>query len=71
MPELQVISGSAMLEKITVIGNDGNDMVPVEVDRLIIAPAETYDIVVTIAENMSYEFRATRRGQNRIFFSCG
>jgi CopA family copper-resistance protein len=45
--------------KITVIGNDGNDMVPVEVDRLIIAPAETYDLVVTVPEDMSYEFRAT------------
>jgi FtsP/CotA-like multicopper oxidase with cupredoxin domain len=34
-------------------------MVPVEVDRLIIAPSETYDLIVTIPENMSYEFRAT------------
>ena len=45
--------------KITVIANDGNDVEPVEVDRLIIAVAETYDIVVTIPQNMSYEFRAT------------
>lgn len=45
--------------KITVIGNDGNDVVPVQVDRLIIAPAETYDLMVTLSENMSYEFRAT------------
>ena len=45
--------------KITVIGNDGNDVDPVEVDRLIIAPAETYDLMVTIPENMSYEFSAT------------
>lgn len=45
--------------KITVIGNDGNDVEPVEVDRLIIAPAETYDVVVTVPEDMSYEFRAT------------
>ena len=53
--------------KITVIGNDGNDMVPVEVDRLIIAPAETYDVVVTVPENMSYEFRAT--SEDRTGFS--
>jgi CopA family copper-resistance protein len=53
--------------KIRVIGNDGNDMVPVEVDRLIIAPAETYDLVVTIPENMSYEFRAT--SEDRTGFS--
>lgn len=45
--------------KITVIGNDGNDMEPVEVDRLIIAPAETFDLLVTVPENMSYELRAT------------
>jgi CopA family copper-resistance protein len=53
--------------KITVIGNDGNDMVPVEVDRLIIAPAETYDLVVTVPEDISYEFRAT--SEDRTGFS--
>src|SRR5574343_904659 len=46
--------------KITVVSNDGNDVEPVEVDRLIIAVSETYDIIVTIpAENTSYEFLAT------------
>ena len=45
--------------KITVVANDGNDVEPVEVDRLIIAVAETYDVVVTVPQNMSYEFRAT------------
>ena len=45
--------------KLTVVANDGNDVEPVEVDRLIIGIAETYDVVVTIPENMSYEFRAT------------
>jgi FtsP/CotA-like multicopper oxidase with cupredoxin domain len=60
--------------KILVIGNDGNDMVPVEVDRLIIAPAETYDVVVTIPENMSYEFRATsedRTGYSSLWLGTG
>ena len=60
--------------KITVIGNDGNDMVPIEVDRLIIAPAETYDLVVTIPENMSYEFRATsedRTGASSLWLGSG
>jgi len=60
--------------KITVVGNDGNDMVPVEVDRLIIAPAETYDLVVTIPENMSYEFRATsedRTGHSSLWLGSG
>lgn len=45
--------------KIKVIGNDGNQVEPVEVDRLIIAVSETYDIEVTIPENKSFEFRAT------------
>lgn len=45
--------------KITVVANDGNDVEPVEVDRLLIAVSETYDVVVTIPDNMSYEFLAT------------
>ena len=45
--------------KMTVIGNDGNDVAPIEVDRLIIGVSETYDVVVTIPDNNSYEFRAT------------
>lgn len=45
--------------KITVVANDGNDVVPVEVDRLIIAVSETYDVMVTIPENKSYEFLVT------------
>ncbi|SMO64959.1 copper-resistance protein, CopA family [Chryseobacterium rhizoplanae] len=45
--------------KIKVVGNDGNDVVPTEVDRLIVGVSETYDIEVTIQENKSFEFRAT------------
>lgn len=45
--------------KITVVASDGNDIQPVEVDRLIIAVSETYDVVVTIPENKSYEFLVT------------
>lgn len=46
--------------KITVVANDGNDVEPVEVDRLIIAVSETYDVVVTIpADGFSHEFLAT------------
>ena len=46
-------------DKITVVATDGNDVEPVEVDRLIIAVSETYDVVVTIPENKSYEFLVT------------
>lgn len=46
--------------KITVVASDGNDVDPVEVDRLIIAVSETFDVVVTIpADNTAYEFLVT------------
>jgi CopA family copper-resistance protein len=46
--------------KITVVANDGNDVEPIEVDRLIIAVSETYDVIVTIPnDSTSYEFLAT------------
>lgn len=46
--------------KITVVASDGNDVVPVEVDRLIIGVSETYDVVVRIPEDgYSYEFLVT------------
>lgn len=57
--------------KITVVANDGNDIVPIEVDRLIIAVSETYDIVVTVPENnKSFELMATTedRTQSASYF---
>lgn len=45
--------------KITVVATDGNDVEPVEVDRLLIAVSETYDVVVTLPDNKSYEFLVT------------
>lgn len=45
--------------KITVVASDGKDVTPLEVDRLIIGVSETYDIVVTIPDNNSYELKAT------------
>lgn len=46
--------------KMTVVASDGNDVEPVEVDRLIIAVSETYDVVVTIPEDgKAFEFMAT------------
>lgn len=45
---------------ITVVANDGNDVIPIEVDRLIIGVSETYDIVVTIpADGNAYELLVT------------
>ncbi|WP_339869742.1 multicopper oxidase domain-containing protein [uncultured Algoriphagus sp.] len=46
--------------KITVVANDGNDLEPVDVDRMLIAVSETYDVVVTIpADDTAFEFLAT------------
>ncbi|WP_294347627.1 multicopper oxidase domain-containing protein [uncultured Sphingobacterium sp.] len=57
--------------KITVVANDGNDVLPVEVDRLMIAVSETYDVIVTIPnESTAYEFMATTedRTQSTSYF---
>lgn len=45
--------------KIKVVASDGNDIEPIEVDRLLIAVSETYDIIVEIPENKAYQFTAT------------
>ena len=46
--------------KITVIASDGNDLEPIEVDRLLIAVSETYDVIVSIpSDSTSFEFLAT------------
>lgn len=61
--------------KITVVASDGNDVEPVEVDRLIIAVSETYDVIITIPEdNKAYEFLATSEDRTRstsMFFGTG
>ena len=52
--------------KITVVANDGNDVEPVEVDRLIVAVSETYDIIVTIpADKSAYELLVTSEDRTK------
>ncbi|MFM2368224.1 MAG: Cell division protein FtsP, partial [Bacteroidota bacterium] len=52
--------------KITVVANDGNDVEPIEVDRLIVPVAETYDVVVTIpADKTAYEFLVTSEDRTK------
>ncbi len=52
--------------KMTVVANDGNDVEPIEVDRLLIAVSETYDIIVTIPNNgKAYEFLATSEDRTK------
>ncbi|WP_291725945.1 multicopper oxidase domain-containing protein, partial [Bernardetia sp.] len=67
---LRIINGSASSHfwlhfaggKMKIVAADGIEVEPVEVDKLLIATAETYDIEVSIPknkENTKYEFRAT------------
>jgi FtsP/CotA-like multicopper oxidase with cupredoxin domain len=52
--------------KMEVIASDGMDVVPVSVDRMIIAVAETYDVMVTVPEDSTaYEFLATSEDRIR------
>jgi FtsP/CotA-like multicopper oxidase with cupredoxin domain len=57
--KLRIINGSASTyfwvenpgSKITVVASDGTDVVPVEVERLIIGVSETYDVIVEITDD--------------------
>ena len=42
-----------------VVAADGVDVEPFDTDRILIAIAETYDVIVEVPEDGSYEFRAT------------
>jgi len=70
---LRIINGSSSTYfwlsyaggKISVAANDGKDVEPVPVDRLIIGTSETYDVIVTIPDKGSYEFLATSEDRTR------
>ncbi|HLP53625.1 MAG TPA: multicopper oxidase domain-containing protein [Fluviicola sp.] len=52
--------------KMNVVASDGMDVVPVPVDRFIIAVAETYDVVLTIpADSTAFELQATSEDRTR------
>ncbi len=42
-----------------IISADGINVQPVQTDRVLIGLAETYDFLITVPENKSFEFRAT------------
>src|SRR5450755_1278657 len=71
--KLRVINGSSSTyfwlqfagSRLSVIANDGKDVEPVDVDRMIIAVSETYDILITIPEDKSYEFLATAEDRTK------
>ena len=60
--KLRIINGSAMTIfdvripglKLSVVATDGCDVKPVEVDQLRIGTAETYDVIVTPADDRAY-----------------
>ena len=59
---------------VQIVSADGIDVEPVNVDRFLMAIAETYDLIVTVPENGSYEFRATAQdgsGHSSIFIGSG
>ncbi|MDB5014140.1 MAG: copper oxidase [Daejeonella sp.] len=70
---LRVINGSSSTyfwlkysgSRLTVVANDGKDIEPVEVDRMLIGVSETYDILVTIPDDKSYEFLATAEDRTK------
>src|SRR4051794_13412691 len=70
---LRIINGSSSTYfwlnyaggKLTVVANDGADVEPVEVDRLLVGVSETYDVIVTIPDNMQYQFLATAEDRTR------
>ncbi|SJZ65056.1 multicopper oxidase domain-containing protein [Sediminibacterium ginsengisoli] len=80
--KIRVINGSASTYfwlrfaggKMTVVANDGKDVVPVDVDRMMIAVSETYDVMVTIPDRKSYELMATaedRTGSASLWLGSG
>ena len=80
---LRVINGSASTYfwlqwhggKIRVVASDGMDIVPVEVDRLIVGVSETYDLEIVIPTmSMAHAFVATaedRTGRAEYWFGEG
>ena len=45
--------------KMQVVAADGQDVIPVDVDKFLIATAETYDVMIKIPADGRYELRAT------------
>lgn len=71
---LRIINGSSSTYfwlnyaggKIDVVASDGMDVEPVTVDRLIIAVAEIYDVIITIpSDSTAFEFSATSEDRIR------
>lgn len=79
---LRVINGSSSSYfylqfaggKMELIAADGKDVAPVKIDRILIGVAETYDFIITVPDNGSYELRATSQdvtGHASAFIGAG
>ncbi len=58
----------------TVVSADGVDVEPVDLEQILIAIGETYDVLLTIPDDKSYEFRATAQdvsGFTSLFIGIG
>ncbi|MCL6524569.1 MAG: multicopper oxidase domain-containing protein [Thermoflavifilum sp.] len=57
-----------------IVAADGQDVKPIEVTRMLIGVAETYDLVLTIPDTGMYELRATAQdgsGYTSVYFGKG
>ncbi|MEH6307188.1 multicopper oxidase domain-containing protein [Olivibacter sp. CPCC 100613] len=79
---LRVINGSSSTYfylnyaggKMQLVAADGLDVRPISIDRILIGTAETYDFLVTVPANSSYELRATPQdvsGSTSVFIGSG
>lgn len=79
---LRIVDGSASTYfhlqfaggPMTIVAADGQDVQPVEVQRLLIGVAETYDVLVTMPADGRFEFRATsmdRSGRASLWIGAG
>ena len=58
----------------TVVAADGLDVVPFDTERLLISVAETYDVIVRVPQQGTFEFRATAMdgsGSASVFIDAG
>lgn len=70
---LRIINGSSSTYfwiqfaggKMSVVANDGAEVEPVEVDRFIVGVSETYDAIVTIPDEGSYELLSTSEDRTK------
>jgi len=57
-----------------IVSADANDVQPIDLNRFLMSIAETYDVIVKVPENGSYELRATAQdgsGSTSIFIGKG